>query len=192
MADNTVTESSFRIGLARAFYAKRQSNGKYDTPVEFEFPEECDIKIKGGDAQSIYAGDASRWRKAGAQSKELSVQMTHFKRAFLKDCLGYKDEATTGGITDTGSGQAKEFAFGIETTGDQGSYRQWFFCCTATTPVHKAQTNTDNIQEDSETSTFTAVPTKCGDGVTRIDTTFEPGDSGYENAFTKVPFQAAA
>lgn len=189
---NTVTESSFRIGLARAFYAVKNADGKYGTPTEFEFPEECDIKINGGDAQSIYAGDASRWRKAGAQSKELSVQMTHFKRAFLKDCLGYKEETTTGGITDTGSGQAKEFAFGIETTGDQGSYRQWFFSCTATTPVHKAQTNTDNIQEDSETSTFTAVPTKCGDGVTRIDTTFEPGDSGYENAFSAVPFQAAA
>ena len=189
---NTATESSFRIGLARAFYAVKNADGKYGTPVEFEFPEECDIKINGGDAQSIYAGDASRWRKAGAQSKELSVQMTHFKRAFLKDCLGYKEEFTTGGITDTGSGTAKEFAFGIETTGDQGAYRQWFFCCTATTPVHKAQTNTDNIQEDSETSTFTAVPVKCGDGITRIDTTFEPGDSGYENAFTAVPFQAAA
>ena len=110
MADNTVTESSFRIGLARAFYAKRQSNGKYDTPVEFEFPEECDIKINGGDAQSIYAGDASRWRKAGATSKELSVQMTHFKRSFLQDCLGFVAESTTGGITDTGSGKAADFA----------------------------------------------------------------------------------
>ena len=191
MAAGTVTESSFRIGLARAFYAKRQSDGKYSAPVEFEFPEECDIKINGGDAQSIYAGDASRWRKAGATSKELSVQMTHFKRSFLQDCLGFVAESTTGGITDTGSGKASDFAFGIETTGDQGAYRQWFFCCTATTPVHKAQTNTDNIQEDSETSTFTAVPVKCGDGVTRIDTTFETGDSGYETAFEKVPFQGA-
>lgn len=188
----TVSESSFRIGLARAFYAVKQSDGKYTAPVEFEFPEECDIKINGGDAQSIYAGDASRWRKAGAMSKELSVQMTHFKRSFLKDCLGYVEETTTGGITDTGAGKAADFAFGIETTGDQGSYRQWFFSCTATTPVHKAQTNTDNIQEDSETSTFTAVPVKCGDGVTRIDTTFEPGDAGYEGAFSAVPFQAAA
>lgn len=191
MADNTVNESSFRIGLARAFYAVKKSGGKYDIPVEFEFPEECDIKNNGGDAQSIYAGDASRWRKAGATSKELSVQMTHFKRSFLKDCLGYVAEATTGGITDTGAGKASDFAFGIETTGDQGSYRQWFFDCTATTPVHKAQTNTDNIQEDSETSTFTAVPVKCGDGVTRIDTTFEPGDAGYEDAFSAVPFQTA-
>ena len=99
--NGTVTESSFRIGLARAFYAKRQSDGKYSAPVEFEFPEECDIKINGGDAQSIYAGDQSRWRKAGATSKELSVQMTHFKRSFLQDCLGFVAESTTGGITDT-------------------------------------------------------------------------------------------
>ncbi|WP_028264374.1 major tail protein [Atopobium fossor] len=187
----SVTENKVRIGLARAFWALKTQDGKYEAPHEFEWPEEATISNGGSNDQTIYAGDAPRYKRGGVGSKEIQVQMTKFSRDFLKACCGQMAESeTTGGISEVSNGGAKEFAFGVETTGDQGSIRTWYYGCTATTPVHSAKTNTDSINEDAETSTFTAVSTKCGDGKSRVSTTFEPGDAGYDAAFTKVPFQA--
>lgn len=186
-------ESKVRIGLHRAFWAPRLEDGKYGAVKEFQWPEECSISNGSGKSDTIYAGDAPRYSRSGSGSKELSVQMTKFDRDFLTACCGQVlEEATTGGISDTGEGGGKEFAFGYETTGDQGSIRTWFYVCTATAPTHAAKTNGESMNEDAESSTFTAVRGKCtGDGKERLSTTFEPGDAGYETAFDKVPFQSA-
>lgn len=188
-----VKESKVRIGLHRAFWAPRQDDGKYGAVKEFSWPEECSVSNGSGKSDTIYAGDAPRYSHSGSGSKELSVQMTKFDRDFLSTCCGQVlEEATTGGITDPGDGGSKEFAFGYETTGDQGSIRTWFYACTATPPTHAAKTNGESFNEDSESSTFTAVRAKCGkDGKERLSTTFEPGDAGYDAAFDAVPFQAA-
>lgn len=184
------TENKVRTGLHRAFWAPRLENGKYGAVKEFEWPEEASLSNSGGSSDRIWAGDAERYKRGGSTSKEISVQMTKFDRDFLVAACGHHLEAeATGGISDVGDVKAKEFAFGIETTGDQGNIRAWFYCCTSTVPVHSAKTNTDSLNEDPETATFTAVKVKCGDGKERISTTFEPGDAGYEGAFTKVPFQ---
>lgn len=187
---NSVQENKVRVGLRRAFWAPRLDNGKYGAVKEFEWPEEATVSNGNGNDFVIYAGDDPRYRKSGGSSKELTVQMTKFGRDFLVACCSHVLEGeATGGITDTGDGKAKEFAFGFETTGDQGFIRAWYFGCTGTPPVHSAKTNAENPNEDPETSTFTAVRVKCGDGKYRVSTTFEPGDAGYEGAFTKVPFQ---
>ena len=186
----TVQENRVRVGLRRAFWALREEDGKYDTVHEFLWPEEATISNGNGNDFVIYAGDDPRYRKSGGSSKEISVQMTKFERAFLASCCSHVLESeATGGITDTGDGKAKEFAFGFETTGDQGNIRAWYFGCTSTTPTHSAKTNAENPNEDPDTATFTAVRVKCGDGTYRVSTTFEPGDAGYEAAFTKVPSQ---
>ena len=186
-------ESKIRIGMSRAFWASRLDDGKYGLVREFEWPEECTISVGGSDSQVIYAGDKQRYKKSGAASKELAVQMTKFSREFLSACCGQVlEEAATGGISDTGDGTAKEFAFGMETTGDQGKIRTWFYCCTSTVPVHSPKTNTDQLVEAADTATFTAVSVECtGDGVERLSTTFEVGDAGYDTCFDAVPFQSA-
>lgn len=189
-----VKESKVRVGLHRAFWATRQDDGKYAAPKEFTWPEECTISNGSGKSETIYAGDAPRYSRTGSGSKELEVQMTKFDRDFLVACCGHVLEAeATGGITDPGEGGGKEFAFGYETTGDQGSIRTWFYLCTSTNPTCAAKTNGESMNEDAESATFTAVRAKCtADGKERLSTTFEPGDAGYDTAFNKVPFQQGA
>lgn len=186
-----MAENKVRFGMRRAFYAVMKDDGTYEDPVEMMGPESCDTSASGSNADSIYAGDSAYYTKnGGASGYELSVQFAKLGTDFLCDVCGMVKN-DDGSVDEDPDGAAKRFAFGYETTGDLGGQRIWFFECTSTTPTHNAATNTDSINEDPDTATFTAVPHTFPDGSRRVTRRCEVGDAAYTDFFKSVPGASA-
>lgn len=185
--------SKVRFGLKRMFFSV-PTDGKYEKPWRNEGAESVAIANGSSSSSSIAADDNPNFfTSSGAGGKELTVQAARFIRDFYTKALGQTKDETTGALVEGPTDVAKSFAYGFETTGDQGAYRVWVLNCTATTPTFTAGTNTSSgVNEDSESSTFSASPIACSDGVERTMVTFEPGDAGYEKAFDTVPFMTMA
>lgn len=185
--------SRVRFGLKRMFFSV-PTDGKYEKPWRNEGAESVAIANGSSSSSSIAADDNPNFfTSSGAGGKELTVQAARFARDFYTKALGQTKDETTGALVEGPTDTAKPFAFGFETTGDQGAYRVWVLNCTATTPTYTAGTNTSSgVTEDAESSTFSASPIECSDSVERTMVTFEPGDAGYEKAFDTVPFMTMA
>lgn len=181
------TEGKVRFGCKRAFYAKKIADGKYMKPVEFEWPKSVDMSDKSSDKSVIYAGDAPRFTKSGGGSRELSVTMTHFGRAFLQDILGQQVDEKGGGVYESAADVMSAFAFGFETSSEQGGYRTWYLECTSSPVTYSPKTNEESLSEVSDSATFTAVEAKLKDGRSALNYTAEPGDADYEKFFDAVP-----
>lgn len=185
--------SKVRFGLKRILFSV-PTDGKYEKPWRNEGAESVAIANGSSSSSSIAADDNPNFfTSSGAGGKELTVQAARFARDFYVKVLGQTKDETTGALVEGPTDVAKSFAFGFETTGDQGAYRVWVLNNTADTPTLTAATNTSSgINEDAETSNFKASPIECSDGVERTMVTFEPGDAGYEKAFDAVPFMTMA
>ena len=185
--------SKVRFGLKRMLFSV-PTDGKYEKPWRNEGAESVAIANGSSSSSSIAADyNPNFFTSSGAGGKELTVQAARFARDFYVKVLGQTKDETTGALVEGPTDVAKSFAFGFETTGDQGAYRVWVLNNTADTPTLTAAPNTSSgINEDAETSNFKASPIECSDGVERTMVTFEPGDAGYEKAFDAVPFMTMA
>lgn len=183
-----MVDSKVRFGLKQAYYAAIKDDGTFDTPVRMVGAQSVNVSNAGGDAQSIYGDDQALYTHSqGSSGKTLEVQFAKMGRDFLKEVCGMVVDETTGIVSESPDDKGKAFAFGYETTGDQGGIRVWVFENTATVPVYNAGTNNDSITEDPDTSTFTAVPHMCGDNKQRVSCFCEAGDSAFADFFKAVP-----
>ena len=186
--------SKVRYGCKKMVFSV-PTDGKYEKPWQNPGAESIAISNGSSSSSSIAADDNPNFftSSGGGAGKELKVQAARFIQAFYTKILGQTKDSSTGALVEGPNDAAKNFAFGFETTGDQGGYRVWVLNNKATVPTYTAATNTSSgITEDAESSTFTASPIKCSDGIERTMVTFEPGDAGYEKAFDTVPFMTMA
>ncbi|MCI6843806.1 MAG: hypothetical protein MR874_03480 [Coriobacteriaceae bacterium] len=185
--------SRVRFGLRRMFFSV-PTDGKYEVPWQNPGAESVAISNGSSSSSSIAADDNPNFYvSSGAGGKEMTVQASRFVRDFYTKILGQAKDTATGALVEGPTDAARNFAFGFETTGDQGGYRVWALNNSATVPTFTAGTNTSSgVTEDSESSTFSTSAIKCSDGVERTMVTFEPGDTGYEKAFETVPFMDMA
>ena len=183
-----MADSKVRFGLKQAYYAIMKEDGTFDPPVRMIGAQSVNISNAGGDVQSIYGDDQALYTHSqGSSGKTLEVQFAKMGRDFLKDVCGMVVDETTGIVSESPDDKGKAFAFGYETTGDQGGIRCWVLENTATVPVYNAGTNNDSITEDPDTSTFTAVPHTCADNKQRVSCFCEAGDAAFADFFKAVP-----
>lgn len=188
----TTTPSKVRFGLKKLFFAKRNSDGTYETPWQNPGAEEIAISNGSSSTSVINADDEDFFTKNAAGSRQLDLTVARFARNFYTKFLGQQIDATTGGLVDSPDDVASTFAVLYETTGDQGSYRSCFFGCTSEIPTMTAATNTSNgITEDAEKASLKATPVKMSDGKKHTVISLEPGDKGYDTFFSAVPLSKA-
>lgn len=189
----TATQSKVRFGLRKLYFAKRNTDGTYETPWQNPGAEELAISNGSSSSSVINADDEDFYTRSSAGSRQLDLTVARFARDYYTKFLGQQIDATTGGLVDSPDDVASTFAVLYETTGDQGGYRCCFFGCTSEQPTMTASTNTSNgITEDAEKASLKATPVEMNDGKKHTVISLEPGDMGYDTFFSSVPLAKAS
>lgn len=178
--------SKVQFGLSDVYYAIRNDNGSYKTPVHMLGAEQLSISSNNGNGSTIWADNINFWDSSATGSISGDLQMAKFPKSFYTDVLGQSVEtggAISAGPTDT----AAHFALLFQLTTDLGGKRYCWYDCTATAPTFTASTNTDSISEDSETSTITANSATTAIGI-KTSIHCETGDTDYATWFNAVPY----
>lgn len=153
MADNKV-----RFGLEKAYYAVIGDTGEYETPKPL--PGAVSLTLDAEGSQSTFYADNVPYVSFSANAGYTGeLELAFIEDSVAEDLLG-EVKAANGIVYEDAAASPKSFALLFETSGNVNEKRYALYNCKASRPSKNANTKGDSIDPDTDTLSFTAIPTE--------------------------------
>lgn len=140
----------------------------------------CNLSPAGDSAE--YYADGEVWDSTeNNNGYDGTIDMTHLSKTFLKDVLGYTEDAN-GVLFENKNDVKKTFAFGFVIDGNKGR-KTWYYSCKVARPTDEHGTNEASKTYATNTLTIQARP-RTTDG--QVKCRCEEGDAEYDTFFSSV------
>lgn len=190
MAENLV-----RFGLKNVYYSVYtpgdDSAGTYATPVALPGAVQMTTTPEG-DSSTFYADDRAYYVTETNNGYSGSFEVAAVNETFLKDVLGYKNDATSGLTYETTDVQPTSVALLFEIDGNVEKQRFALYNVTFSRMETENNTKADSTDPDTVTLNFTAIGRSFTVGsadenvVKAVCTNSGATHDAYDNFFKKV------
>lgn len=149
-----------KYGLKNVHYAKITAMSDagvptYDTPVAW--PGAVNLSLDPqGERVVFYADNIEYWTTTPDNGYEGDYESALVPDSFLKDILGYIEDSK-GVLVEDADAQPAEFALMFEFANDEHATRHVLYRVSAGRPAVAGQTKGENIEPQTETSSFRAM-----------------------------------
>lgn len=175
--------NKIKYGISNCYYAVKDGNGDYDTPVAL--PGAVSISLAPqGELYKFYADNIEYYRNAVNNGYEGDLELALIPDDFLTAVLGNTLDNTDKILIEEVQSSAVEFALGFQVEGDANNSRFWFYNCVATRPEVEGDTKEASIEAQTESITISNSPD--ADGYVRVRTTANTPKATYDGWFTDV------
>lgn len=150
-----------KYGVRKVHYALQTTSG-YATPVAM--PGAVSLSLTpSGDLTPFYADDIRYFVTMANNGYDLELELAYVPESFLKDVLGYTEDATAHTLYETASVQPKPFALLFEEEGDVDGTKFVMYNCVANRPNRSLATKEDAVNPQTQSLTITASPLSTGE-----------------------------
>ena len=163
----------------------------FATPVPFPGSVSLSLDAQGSETP-FYADGLVYFMAVSNTGYSGDFEVAMIPDSFRKDVLMEVEDATAKVLSEYSDVNTKNFALLFEFQGDEKAIRHVLYNCKATRPSISGQTNTENIEPQTDTLTISATPLSnyLTKSHTTADTTSTTYDNWYKNVF--IPAERGA
>lgn len=179
-----------RFGLSNVHYAT-YTDSTYGTPVAIAGAVQLTTTPEG-DSNTFYADNRAFYVTETNAGYSGTVEVAAVNEQFLKDVLGYKDDATSGLSYESTNAQPASVALLFEVDGNEEKQRGCFYNVTFSRLEKEHNTTSDTTEPDTITLNFTAIGRNFTVGSATENVVFaqctdsEEEHEAFDAFFTKV------